>query len=70
MKMQRTTAPALTTPKQEADSRKRNEELVLLRMIISEARHFRVPDREEGQQPPRKFGVRCVPGSDGDDGPR
>ena len=70
MKRQPTAAPALTTPKQEVDKRKRDEELVLLRRIISEARHFRTPDREDGQQPPRTFEDPSVPGSDGRTAPR
>jgi hypothetical protein len=48
MKKRSTPAPASTTPKEEADSRKRNEELLLLRKIISEAKVFRGPSAKTG----------------------
>ena len=46
MKKRSTPAPASTTPKQEADNRNHNEELVLLKRIISEAKVFRRPSKK------------------------
>jgi uncharacterized membrane protein len=43
MKKRSTPAPASTTPQQGADSSKHNEELLLLKKIISEAKVFRRP---------------------------